>query len=65
MANWDRPTVDQILEQIQNAKESGAAGAVLHTMYHYTAADSAGQPIGGYGVLPRTEYFDALRKLNR
>lgn len=63
--NWNRPTVDQMIQQIQMARDTGAAGAVLHTMYHYTAADTRGVPIGGYGELPRTEYFDALRSLRQ
>jgi hypothetical protein len=64
MANWDRPTPRQMLEQIGIARDAGASGAVLHTLYHYTAADTNGQSIGGYGTMPRMEYFDALRQLN-
>ena len=63
LTNWDRPSPEQMLNQIQIARDAGASGAVLHTLYHYTAADSDGQSIGGYGTLPRTEYFDALRQL--
>lgn len=55
-----------MLARIDSARKGGAAGVVLHALYHYTAADSGGRFIGdepdGYGVLPRTEYFDALRK---
>ena len=65
MQNWSRVTPDELLEQIELARQSGARGAFLHSLYHYTAADSDGQFIGvdgeGYGTMPRTEYFDALR----
>lgn len=65
LANWNRNSVEDVLRQIEMAKEAGGAGVALHSLYHYTAADSAGKFIGvepeGYGVLPRTEYFDALR----
>ena len=67
MVNWNRNSPEQVLAQIDSARKGGAAGVVLHSLYHYTAADSGGQFIGdepeGYGVLPRTEYFDALRRM--
>jgi len=62
LVNWDRHPVEGVLEQIELARRSGAAGIVLHGLYQFTAADTAGESIGGYGVLPRTEYFDALRR---
>ena len=62
LANWDRNSPEEVLKQIDLARRSGAAGAFLHSLYHYTACDSGGESIGGYGVLPRTEYFDALRQ---
>jgi hypothetical protein len=37
---------------------------MIHTMYHFTACDSDGETMGGYGVLPRTEYLEAIRKWN-
>lgn len=63
LVNWNRNSVDELLRQIEMARETQAAGAVLHTLYHFTAADSDGEAIGGYGVLPRLEYFEALREL--
>lgn len=64
MANWDRNSVEEVLRQIEMARDAGASGVVLHSFYHFTACDTKGESIGGYGVLPRTEYFDALRKLS-
>ena len=61
MANWDRNSVEEVMEQVGMARAAGSAGAFLHSLYHYTAFDSDGESIGGYGVLPRTEYLDALR----
>ena len=61
LANWDRNSPEEVMEQIGLARQSGAAGVFLHSLYHYTACDSGGGSIGGYGVLPRTEYFEALR----
>lgn len=63
LANWDRYPVDESMGMLEQAKKTVAGGAFLHTLYHYTACDSGGESIGGYGVLPRTEYFDALRNL--
>lgn len=66
--NWNRHKVADVLKQIRGAREAGAAGIVLHSLYHYTAVDSGSQYIGqqpdGYGVLPRDEYLDALKELN-
>ena len=62
MTNWDCVSVPQMLEQINGAKRSSASGVLLHSIEMFTAWDSGGESIGGYGVLPRTEYFDALRK---
>jgi hypothetical protein len=66
LVNWNRISPEQMLGRIDSARKGGAAGVVLHSLYHYTAADSGGRFVGveseGYGVLPRTEYFDALRK---
>ena len=61
MTNWNPNSVQDVLEQVRVTRQTGHAGIFLHSMYHYTAADSGGQPIGGYGVLPREEYFAALR----
>ena len=61
MVNWDRVSVDQLFEQIDVARQSGAHGVLLHSIEMFTSWDSGGKSIGGYGVLPRTEYFDALR----
>ena len=61
MENWDPQTVDGLLKQIDWAKDQGAAGIFLHSLYHYTSSDSDGRSLSGYGVLPRTEYLDALR----
>ena len=44
-------------------KHLGIAMIFLHSLYHYTASDSDGESIGSYGVMPRTEYLDALREL--
>jgi hypothetical protein len=62
MGNWDRLSVEELLEQIDMAEQTGAAGIFLHSIEQFTAWDSQGKSIGGYGVLPRTEYFDALRQ---
>ena len=64
LVNWDRNSPEEVLRQIELAREKGASGVVLHSLYHFTAVDSGGESIGGYGVLPRTEYFDALREFN-
>ena len=65
--NWNRHSVEDVLKQIQVARTVGAKGIVLHSLYHYTAVDSAGAYVGqrpaGYGAVPRTEYLDALRNL--
>jgi hypothetical protein len=60
--NWDRHPVETVLQQIEWAQDIDAAGVFLHSLYHYTACDSSNESIGGYGVLPRTEYLDALRQ---
>jgi len=62
LENWCRGSVEEVLKQIDMAEDSGAAGAFLHSLYHYTGCDTQGRELQGYGVLPRTEYFDALRK---
>lgn len=62
LVNWGRNSVEQVIRQIELAREAQCAGAILHTLYHFTAVDSGGESIGRYGVLPRTEYFDALRQ---
>lgn len=63
LGNWNANTPQQLLDQITTAQQSGAAGAFLHSLYHYTACDTAGEPLGGYGVLPSTTHLDALRGL--
>jgi len=67
--NWSRHPVQDVLKQIDMARDTGASGIVLHSLYHYTACDTAGKFIGkegeGYGVLPRTEYLDALRAVQK
>ena len=67
--NWNRHSVKNVLEQIRVARNAGARGIVLQSLYHFTAADTAGTYIGpqpdGYGILPRTEYLDALRDLQK
>ena len=62
MANWDRYGVDEVLGMVAAAQQAGARGAFLHSLYHYTSFDSGGASIGGYGVLPRREYLEALRR---
>ncbi|MFH1615233.1 MAG: hypothetical protein ABIG61_09145, partial [Planctomycetota bacterium] len=66
MGNWNRLTPDEVIGQIEMAKSAGAGGIFLHSMYHYTSIDSGGKFIGvnneGYGILPRTEYFEKLRE---
>ena len=54
---------------VSAARQAGASGAFLHSLYHYTSFDSGGESIGGstdgstgYGVLPRREYLEALRR---
>ena len=64
LVNWNRNSVEDVLQQIQLARAAGANGIVFHSLYHFTACDTQGESIGGYGVLPRTEYFDALRNAN-
>lgn len=61
LGNWNRNSVEDVMQQIDAAQQAGAAGVFLHSLYHFTACDTAGEPLGGYGVLPRTEYLDALR----
>ena len=63
MENWDPVSIDGLLQQIAWAKGQRVAGIFLHSLYHYTASDSDGESIGSYGVMPRTEYLDALREL--
>jgi hypothetical protein len=65
LVNWDPIPIDGLLQQIAWAKDQDAAGIFLHSLYHYTSCDSGGESIGGYGVLPRTDYLDALRGLQR
>ena len=65
LVNWDRNSVGEVLTQVKTAGEQDAAGIVLHSLYHFTSVDTAGESIGGYGVLPRTEYLDALRKIQK
>ena len=60
--NWDRNSVEQVIEQVASARAGGAAGTFLHSLYHYTACDGNGETLAGYGDLPRREYFDALRE---
>ena len=62
LANWDRNSVEEVMKQIEMAEKSGAAGIALHSLYHFTAADTQGESIGGYGILPRREYLEALKK---
>ena len=64
LLNWDPISVDGFLQQLDYARDAGAAGTFIHTMYHFTAVDSGGKEIGGYGVLPRTEYLEAIRQWN-
>ena len=33
--------------------------------FHCDAIDAQGQSIGGFGTLPRIEYFEALKRLER
>lgn len=58
----DRVPIEGMLEQIDVAERAGATGVLLHSIEMFTAWDSGGRPVGGYGVLPRTEYLDALRE---
>ena len=62
LENWACNSPEEILQQIEMAEDAGATGALLHTMYHYTACDTGGRSLQGYGVLPRMEYFEALRQ---
>ena len=62
LLNWDPHTPEDVIKQIEFGRTAGAAGVFLHTLYHFTACDTHGKEIGGYGVLPRLEYFDAIRK---
>lgn len=67
LVNWNRNSPEQVISQIQTARSGGAAGVILHSLYHYTASDSDGIFVGvdgqGYGVLPRREYFEALQNM--
>jgi hypothetical protein len=62
LVNWDPHPPEDVIRQIEWARGTGAAGVFLHTLYHFTACDSGGESIGGYGVLPRTEHLDAIRR---
>ena len=69
LGNWDRYSVDEVVDMVSAARQAGARGAFLHSLYHYTSFDSGGESIGGstdgstgYGVLPRREYLEALRR---
>ncbi|MAE65912.1 MAG: hypothetical protein CMJ18_16700 [Phycisphaeraceae bacterium] len=64
LVNWDPHTPEDVVRQIEWGRDAGAAGVFVHTLYHFTAADSDGESIGGYGVLPRTEYLEAIRQAN-
>ena len=64
LLNWEPHTVEDVIRQLEFGRDTGAAGVFLHTLYHFTACDTSGQVLGGYGVLPRTEYLDALRHWN-
>ena len=64
LLNWDPHTPDDVIKQLEFGRNAGAAGVMIHTMYHFTACDSDGETMGGYGVLPRTEYLEAIRKWN-
>lgn len=67
--HWNPHPVEDVLRQIDLAKEKGARGIMLHSLYTFTACDTAGRFIGkepeGYGVLPRTDYLDALREARK
>lgn len=63
LINWNRISTSEIMQQIDMAKQNGASGIVLHSLYHYTSFDSDGISLGGYGVIPRVEYLDALRSM--
>ena len=63
--NWDPHTPEDVLRQIEWGRDIGARGVFLHSLYHFTACDSGGESIGGYGVLPRQEYLDALKTCHR
>ncbi len=60
--NWDRNSPEEVLKQIDMTEDTGAAGAFVHLLYHYTSCDTQGRSLKGFGVLPRMEYFEALRK---
>ena len=62
LGNWDRYAAVEVVAMAAAARQAGARGALLHSLYHYTSLDSGGESIGGYGVLPRREYFAALRR---
>jgi len=65
LLNWDPHPVEDVIRQIEYGRDAGAAGVFLHSLYHFTACDSDGESLGGYGVLPRTEYLDAIRRWQR
>lgn len=62
LANWDRHSVDGFIQQLEWSRATGARGVFMHTLYHFTGCDSGGESIGGYGVLPRRQYLDAIRR---
>ena len=62
LANWDPHSVDGFIQQLEWSRATGARGVFMHTLYHFTGCDSGGESIGGYGVLPRREYLDAIRR---
>ena len=65
LENWDRLTVDEVIGQIESARASGASGMFLHSLYHYTSADTKGIVLSGYGQLPRREYLEAIKEIDK
>ena len=43
---------------------AGALRRAFATRVFFTACDTGGQELGGYGVPPRTEYLEAIRRWN-
>ncbi len=63
--NWKPLTPQEIVKQINLAKSTGLSGVVLHSLYHYTSADTKDFELMGYGKLPRLEYLEMLKELNK
>ena len=57
--------MEEVIGQIESAKAAGASGIFLYSLYHYTSVDTKGIALSGYGKLPRREYLEAIKEINK